>query len=526
MKNSNTTATVPPLSSVPNEPSLDNLPKGIQNFSYDQHAVIPTHVHIGLGWFSMAHLAAIANQYMNETGKLDWGIVGVSMHNRSTIDALAKTKNRIVLSQRENSTRNVIVVGSIIDTIFAPDDPQKLVERMSNPQTKLISFTVTAGGHHVLDQNGNLNLTSPEIVHDLNYHGESTDHPHTIYWPLASFIVQRMQLEKETGIALPCTILSADNVARNSATLKTALQQYIKASFEAPEEVLAWLDNYLDFRITVVDRITPKDTIEAHSEFKDDFGFDPAVLVNTEMRWQLAVQNGRFWVPDWQETGVKEVSDIELVWKAKYLGLNSAHQILGNAGLRLGLRYIYEVMELAEMTQLVELFHAELATALGYDLMMDYGATVRSRFADHALKDQNRRVCAGGRRKASERVAYAYEVVVQTGDGTRQSRVPIFTFANWLLNLEGIDERGIELEQDDPDLPLLADVATDVSNWLRSGSDWQKLAQILRRIGEIFADNRMILLASRSSFLRELAWSLAEISEHGILLAARHLLER
>ncbi|HEY9734539.1 MAG TPA: hypothetical protein V6C89_21695, partial [Drouetiella sp.] len=69
-----------------------------------------------------------------------------------------------------------------------------------------------------------------------------------------------MQLEKATGVALPCTILSLDNVQRNSETLKTALQQYIKASFEAPEEVLTWIDKNLDFRITVVDRITPKDT--------------------------------------------------------------------------------------------------------------------------------------------------------------------------------------------------------------------------------------------------------------------------
>lgn len=505
-------------------PGLDNLPNGILKYRYDRSNVTASHVHIGLGSFALAHIAAIADKYMSETGNLDWGIIGVAMHNRGTIDGLKKAQNRIVLVQRENETETVSVLGSLLETIFVPDDPALLIKTIARPMTKLLTFTVTSSGHYMRDQTGTLNMTATEIVHDLDYRGDPDDSPKTIYWVIAKALEERMKLEDQSGVPLPLTVLSLDNIPTNSKALKKAAIQYIRASYENPHKLLEWIENRVDFRVTVVDRITPKDTVEFHNEFLAQYGFDPTVLIATEKKWQLAVEKGRFWVPEWTKIGVKEVEDIQKIWQAKFFGLNAAHQILGTFGLRLGLQFIHEAMEIPELAELVALFHRELGTFLGYDVMKEYGETVRSRFADRALKDQNRRVVKDARKKASERVAYAFEMVLENSNGVTLARAATHTFAGWLLNIDCVDERGIEFVQDDPDLVRLKEISDDIAQWLHGDQEDRGVAHILRHIGELFGDNRMIMLASKSSFVQELAWSLRELAASGTIVATRKLL--
>ena len=43
------------------------------------------------------------------------------------------------------------VIGSIVEYLFAPDDPEAVIEKMAAPSTRIVSLTITEGGYNVSD---------------------------------------------------------------------------------------------------------------------------------------------------------------------------------------------------------------------------------------------------------------------------------------------------------------------------------------------------------------------------------------
>ena len=41
------------------------------------------------------------------------------------------------------------MIGSIVDYLFAPDDPEAVLEGMADPATRIVSLTITEGGYLV-----------------------------------------------------------------------------------------------------------------------------------------------------------------------------------------------------------------------------------------------------------------------------------------------------------------------------------------------------------------------------------------
>src|SRR5208283_369316 len=63
------------------------------------------------------------------------------------------------------------IVGSIVNFLFGPDDPQKVIEQMASPQTRIVSLTITEGGYYIDQATGDLDEKNPDIQYDLA-------HPH------------------------------------------------------------------------------------------------------------------------------------------------------------------------------------------------------------------------------------------------------------------------------------------------------------------------------------------------------------
>src|SRR5215218_7020795 len=59
------------------------------------------------------------------------------------------------------------VIGSITDYLFAPDDPEAVVERMADPQTRIVSLTVTEGGYNIHAVTGEFDPATPGVAQDL-----------------------------------------------------------------------------------------------------------------------------------------------------------------------------------------------------------------------------------------------------------------------------------------------------------------------------------------------------------------------
>lgn len=505
---------------------FDNLPAHVSPAGYDRAAVNPGILHIGPGGFFSAHFGHYIHNVMQE-GDLNWGIIVASLRSPGTINALRAADHNYVLVEREEQERQASVLTPIVGSLFAPEDPQAVVDCIASASTKVVSMTITNKGYYVTDARGTLDASHHDVVHDLDLEDASTATPRTVYWYLKVGIEKRMAEEVATGVKMPLTVISLDNLPENSASLKKAFLQYVEASTEHSAEFVAWIHENVDFLTTLVDRITPEVTAAFRKDSADYLGFDAGVVVGTEKFRQLVVERGRFQVPAWESVGVEVVENIGSYWELKFLGLNAAHQVPAMVGPRLGATYIHEACLVPEVGWLLEQFHRDLGVILGDGLMSDYGPKIQRRFRDSAPMDTILRVGARGTSKASERIAYSVERALALTDGNVVLKAPTFVFACWLLNLGSTDELGNTFTQSDVELAKLGAVYADVLNWTRAeGSDLHKLAHILREIGEAVRDDRFVVMAGKHGFVEELAWALSQLTKSDTKTAINNLRAR
>src|SRR5882724_5998665 len=146
--------------------SLDRLPGQIGRPKYDRSGIRPGIVHLGIGAFHRAHQAVVIDDLLAQ-GASDWGIVGASLRSSDTHDALAPQDCLYTLAVRSGAGTEHRVVGSILKTEVANDDPEHLIARLADPATRIVSLTVTEKGYCHTPQTGELDERHPEIVHDL-----------------------------------------------------------------------------------------------------------------------------------------------------------------------------------------------------------------------------------------------------------------------------------------------------------------------------------------------------------------------
>src|SRR3954462_10214793 len=112
---------------------LSSLPPEIAIPAYDRRDVRVGIVHIGVGAFHRAHQAMYLDRLMNEGKALDWGICGVGVlpGDRRMRDALVAQDYLYTLVEKSpDGSQNARVIGSIVDYLLAPDDPEAVIERM------------------------------------------------------------------------------------------------------------------------------------------------------------------------------------------------------------------------------------------------------------------------------------------------------------------------------------------------------------------------------------------------------------
>lgn len=508
-----------------------SLPSHVADVGYDRAQVKKGAVLLGAGNFALAHSIHFVHQYMAATGDLSWGFTAASLRSPGTVMGLRKHDHQYVLIERERDERKASVVGAIVDSIFAPEDPFALVAAIASPDTKLVTATITNKGYY-LDSEGDLDASHHDIVHDLDLTPEMVREgltleldaeakkkrtPRTVYWYLTQALIQR----RENG--QPLTVMSLDNVANNSKSMKRALLQYLADNGNS--DLVGWVEENVDFLTTLVDRITPEVTSTFRKEAAELIGFEAPVVIGTEMFSQLVVEKGRFAMPDWSAVGVEVVEDCGSYWELKFLGLNAAHTLAAFLAYRSGMTYIHEVMQDALMAKLVAMFHSELGAVLGEERMASYGPKIQRRFADHAPMDTARRVGARGTSKASERLLYSVERILEATDGKQVSKAGTFGLALWLLNLGNTDENGQTFAQDDVELPKLGEVHAEVLAWTQSeNSSDHDLTVILRKAGEATRENRFVKMAGNHAFVAELARSLRSVSKVGVTASINELL--
>lgn len=407
--------------------------------TYDRAHVRSGIVHFGVGGFHRAHQAMYLDQLMNQGKALDWGISGVGllpqdrrMHEVMTAQDCLYT---LVVKHPDGSLQPR-VVGSIVQYLFAPDDPEAVLELMAGPGTRIVSLTITEGGYLVHPVTGDFDADDPTIQNDLR--ARST--PSTAF----GFITEALSRRRERG-APPFTVVSCDNISGNGEVAHKMISEF--ARLKDPE-LADWLEREVSFPNSMVDRITPVTTEADRALLAEQFGVEDAwpVVCEPFTQWALedSFRNGR---PPFEDVGVQMVKDVEPYELMKLRLLNASHQALGYLGHLAGYRYTHEVCQDPLFTKFLLGYMDHEATPTlapvpGVDLEQ-YKHQLIERFANPAIRDTLARVCAEGSDRLPKWLLPVIREQLATGGEIGRSALVV---ASWARYAEGQDEQGQPIE--------------------------------------------------------------------------------
>ena len=406
---------------------------------YDRDLVTAGVVHVGVGGFHRAHQAMYHDRLMNQGTALDWGIcgVGIMAADRRMKEVLdAQDGLYTLVLKHSDGTYEPRVIGSIVEYLFAPDDPEAVIEKMAAETTRIVSLTITEGGYNLSDVTGEFDVANPDVLADL----EPGAVPRTTF----GLITEALRRRWKRGLA-PFTVMSCDNLQDNGYLSKRVFTAF--AGLRDPD-LGDWVEREARFPNSMVDRITPVTTDTDRGEIRERFGIEDLWPVVCEPYTQWVLQDaftaGR---PPYERVGVQVVEQVEPYELMKLRLLNGSHQAMAYFGYLCGYRLVHEAAQ-DPLFQAFMLGYMDceatptLAPVPGVDLE-GYKHTLIERFSNPQVRDTIARLCA----ESSDRIPKWLLPVVReqlvTGGEIRRSAAVV---ASWARYAEGVDEAGQPIE--------------------------------------------------------------------------------
>jgi mannitol 2-dehydrogenase len=406
---------------------------------YDRDLVTAGVVHVGVGGFHRAHQAMYHDRLLSDGMARDWGIcgVGVMAADRRMKEVLdAQDGLYTLVLKHSDGTYEPRVIGSIVEYLFAPDDPEAVIERMAAESTRIVSLTITEGGYNLSDVTGEFDVTNPDVLADL----EPGAVPRTAF----GLITEALWRRWKRGLA-PFTVMSCDNLQGNGYLSRRVFTAF--ARLREPE-LGDWVEHEARFPNSMVDRITPVTTDADRAEVRERFGIEDQwpVVCEPYTQWVLedAFTAGR---PPYEQVGVQVVDQVEPYELMKLRLLNASHQAMAYFGYLCGYRLVHEAAQ-DPLFQAFMLGYMDfeatptLAPVPGVDLE-GYKHTLIERFSNPQVRDTIARLCA----ESSDRIPKWLLPVVReqlvTGGEIRRSAAVV---ASWARYAEGFDEAGRPIE--------------------------------------------------------------------------------
>lgn len=423
-----------------NNQNLSLLSNDVEIPKYDRSQLKAGIMHFGVGGFHRAHQAMYGDALMNNGLALDWAIcgVGVMPFDKKMRDVLSTQDGLYTLIVKyPNGDYKARVIGSIIDFMYAPDDPEKVIERLASPETRIVSLTITEGGYNFHHVTGEFDFEQPAIAQDLN-----NSMPQTVF----GLITEALHRRRARNIA-PFTIMSCDNIQGNGDVAKKMFVAYAERKYPS---FGTWIKAQVCFPNSMVDRITPVTTDEDIAQLAAQFGIKDAWPVVCEPFTQWVLEDdfnlGR---PEWEQAstldmpGAQLVKDVEPYELMKLRLLNASHQALTYLGYLSGYRYAHEVCQDPLFSEFLLNFMNEESTPTlqpvpGIDLN-HYKRTLIERFSNAEIKDTLARLCA----ESSDRIPkWLLPIIRKQLDSQGEIRRSVAVVASWARYAEGKDEQG------------------------------------------------------------------------------------
>lgn len=432
--------------------TLTELQPAIEIPSYDASAATASIVHFGVGGFHRAHQAMYIDRLLS-AGNTDWAICGVGVlpSDIAMRDVLAAQENLYTLvTVSPNGQSDARVIGSIVEYLYAPDNPQAVVDKLTDPATRIVSLTITEGGYGINDATGEFDPQDAATLADLA--GEAS--PQSVL----GHIIAGLRGRRDAGLP-SFTVMSCDNIQGNGHVARAAVLAFARRK----DPVLAeWIAANTAFPNSMVDRITPATTEETRRSIAAEFGVDDLWPVRSESFAQWVLEDSfSFGRPPLEEVGVQIVEDVEPYELMKLRLLNASHQAMSHLGILQGATHVHEVCrDPLFIDFLLGYMHEEAIPTLravpGIDLAA-YCEGLIARFASEAILDTLARQTVD----SSDRIPKFLLPVVreQLAAGGPIDRSAL-VLAAWSRSLEGQTEAGIEIVSTDKRLEDLRAAAS------------------------------------------------------------------
>ncbi|ORM45018.1 mannitol dehydrogenase, partial [Pseudomonas chlororaphis subsp. chlororaphis] len=461
--------------------------------------------HIGVGGFHRAHQAYYTDALMNTGEGLDWSICGLGLRaeDRRARDDLAGQDYLFTLFELGDSdAAEVRVIGAISEMLLAEDGAQALIDKLADPQIRIVSLTITEGGYCIDDSSGEFMAHLPQIQHDLAH----PQQPQTVFGFLCAALAQR----RAAGVPA-FTLMSCDNLPHNGAVTRKALLAF---AGQRDADLRDWIATHVSFPNAMVDRITPMTSTAHRLQLHDQHGIDDAwpVVCEPFAQWVLEDKfvSGR---PAWEKVGVQFTDDVTPYEEMKIKLLNGSHLALTYLGFLKGYRFVHETMAdplfVTYMRAYMDLdVTPQLAPVPGIDLSA-YKDTLVARFSNRAIADQLERVCSDGSSKLPKFSVPTLNRLIADGRDTERAALVV---AAWARYLKGVDENGDTYRIPDPRAAFCQALVADDA----------LISQRLLAVEEIFGS----AIPNSPAFVEAFERCYSSLRDNGVTLTLERVLAR
>jgi mannitol 2-dehydrogenase len=422
---------MPPLSSH----TLPSLAGSLPVPSYDRSSLRAGIVHLGVGAFHRSHQAMYLDRLLEQGQARDWAICGVGVlpADRRMAEVMAAQDCLYTLVVKHaDGTFEPRVVGSIVEYMLAPDDPEAVVEKLAAETTRIVSLTVTEGGYNIAAITGEFDADNPDIVSDLK--------PGAALRTAFGLVTEALVRRRDRGLA-PFTVVSCDNIQHNGDVARRSFAAFATLR---DRELGAWVEREVPFPNSMVDRITPATTDDDRAEVARRFGVEDGWPVVCEPFTQWVLED-RFGLgrPPLEDAGVQVVDDVDPYERMKLRLLNASHQGLAYLGHLAGYRLVHDAAQDPLFQAFLLGYMEEEATPTlrpvpGIDLDA-YRRELIARFSNPAIRDTLARLAFDGSERLPKWLLPVVHENLAAGGEVRRSAAVV---AGWARYSEGVDEQG------------------------------------------------------------------------------------
>jgi mannitol 2-dehydrogenase len=425
--------------------STDNLNDKLNTVGYDRDTLTPGILHIGVGNFHRAHEEYYTNELLNaDPSQSQWGICGAMLlqSDEKLYRTLEKQGGLYTVTVCGHNGINIChEIGSLIDVIWAKENPEEIIDMIANPNIRIISLTITEGGYNIDRTTGEFDLDNESVMRDIKSPGT----PGTVF----GFLAEGLRRRRNAGGG-PVTILSCDNLRHNGDITRKALMSFLQAQ---DEQLAEWVETNVTFPNSMVDRITPATLPEDVVRLNSMNGTDDAAPVYCEEFAQWVIED-KFVAghPDWEQVGVEFTDDVTAYENMKLCLLNASHTLLSYPAYLCGYRKVDDAMLDENLAQLVRDFMNQDVTSCitppGSTDIELYKETLMKRLRNSSVSDQIARLCSDGMSKFPTYIIPILKQMIEEGKDLSRMTYLFAAYRHYLKYRH--DDNGAHFEISEP----------------------------------------------------------------------------